>query len=116
MTSLCATPLLSSRPEPSFAAEWRDLGFCKLHKLLRSVPMLQTQVRRRMSTEPDAVSIPSSAAVSKPSQQQNEMSAGDCSPTKNQASQSCDAISLQFHNRRVSLPRLTIEGGAFCGA
>jgi len=47
--------------------------------------------------------------VSNPSQQQNEMAAEDCSPTKNQASQSCDAISLQFHNRRVSLPRLTIK-------
>jgi len=27
-------------------------GFCKLHKLLPSVPIFQTQVRRTMSTEP----------------------------------------------------------------
>src|SRR5713101_9410433 len=56
LTCLCATPQLSSQPEPRFAAELEEAWvFCKLHKLLRSVPMFQTQVRGRMSTEPNGL-------------------------------------------------------------
>src|SRR5579859_2971907 len=45
--------LLSSRPKPRFAAEWRDLGFSQAASILPgSIPIPKPSITARMSTEP----------------------------------------------------------------